>query len=75
MEVTRVLRPGGRLVLGIGDPNGMAKRPFTEYGFTLRPISDVVQKVSDAGLSVVDHRRVGSDAEAFHPVIAETASS
>jgi ubiquinone/menaquinone biosynthesis C-methylase UbiE len=74
-EIARVLRPGGRLVLGIGDPTGMAKRPFTKYGFTLRPISDVVQRVSEAGLSVVDHRRVGTDPEAFHLVIAERSTT
>src|SRR5262245_58322840 len=37
-ELARVLRPGGRAVVGIGDPEAMAGMPFTSYGFTLRPV-------------------------------------
>ncbi|MFC9994283.1 class I SAM-dependent methyltransferase [Nocardia sp. NPDC127526] len=51
-ELVRVVRPGGRLVIGIGDPDAMAKMPFTPYGFTLRPVSEVVDALEAAGCTV-----------------------
>ncbi|MGS2807814.1 methyltransferase domain-containing protein [Nocardia sp. MW-W600-9] len=51
-ELARVLRPGGVAVIGIGDPDAMAKMPFTPYGFTLRPVADVVAALAAAGLTV-----------------------
>lgn len=51
-ELARVLRQGGIAVIGIGDPEAMAKMPFTPYGFTLRPVADVVAALSGAGLTV-----------------------
>ncbi|MFD5175751.1 methyltransferase domain-containing protein [Nocardia sp. NPDC058379] len=51
-ELARVLRPGGAAVVGIGDPDAMAKMPFTPYGFTLRPVAEVVAALSGAGLTV-----------------------
>lgn len=51
-ELARVLRPGGAAVVGIGDPDAMAKMPFTPYGFTLRPVVEVVAALSGAGLTV-----------------------
>ncbi|MFE3542079.1 methyltransferase domain-containing protein [Nocardia sp. NPDC059177] len=51
-ELARVLRPGGTAVIGIGDPEAMAKMPFTPYGFTLRPVAEVVAALTAAGLRV-----------------------
>lgn len=51
-ELARVLKAGGAVVVGIGDPEAMAKMPFTPYGFTLRPVEDVVAALTAAGLSV-----------------------
>ncbi|UGT52657.1 methyltransferase domain-containing protein [Nocardia asteroides] len=51
-ELARVLKPGGAVVVGIGDPAAMAKMPFTPYGFTLRPVDDVVAALTAAGLTV-----------------------
>ncbi|MDT5185605.1 MAG: arsenite methyltransferase [Mycobacterium sp.] len=36
-ELARVLRPGGRAALGIGDPDVMARLPFTSYGLPFAP--------------------------------------
>jgi hypothetical protein len=44
--------PGGRFVLGIGDPDAMAKIPFTTHGFRLRPLTTVEAALAKAGLAV-----------------------
>ena len=51
-ELARVLRPAGRAVVGIGDPEVMHKLPFTEHGFTLRPVSEITAALTDSGLEV-----------------------
>ena len=70
-ELARVVRPGGRVVLGVGDPAAMAKMPFTKHGFVLRPISEVVESLRLAGLELVEDRRVGEGSEAFHVLVTE----
>lgn len=68
-EIARVLRPGGRAVIGMGDPVAMADMPFTAHGFLIRPVADVVEKLAAAGLTLSDHRRVGDDERAYHLLI------
>lgn len=53
-EFARVLRPRGRVVIGIGDPDGMAQMPFTQYGFRLRPVAEVIAALEAHGLVVED---------------------
>ncbi|MRH89848.1 methyltransferase domain-containing protein [Nocardia sp. SYP-A9097] len=53
-EFARVLSPRGRVAIGIGDPDGMAKMPFTQFGFRLRPVAEVVAALEAAGLVVED---------------------
>jgi arsenite methyltransferase len=74
-ELRRVLAPGGRLAIGIGDPDHMKDLPFTPYGFNLRPVDDVVRQLATAGLTLTDHRRLGptegpAHLRAFHVLIA-----
>ena len=69
-EVRRVLRPGGRLVVGLGDPEAMARMPVTREGFRLRPVGTVIDALGAAGLVVVEHRRVGRGEDAVHLLIA-----
>jgi ubiquinone/menaquinone biosynthesis C-methylase UbiE len=52
-EVGRVLRPGGRLVVAVGDPEEMTRMAVTAYGFRLRPVEDLVGAMTAAGLSGV----------------------
>ncbi|WP_433574728.1 class I SAM-dependent methyltransferase [Nocardia brasiliensis] len=54
-ELVRVLRPGGRLIIGIGDPAAMADLPHTMYRFILRPISLISTALEHQGCSV-SHR-------------------
>ncbi len=73
-ELVRVLRPGGRAVLGIGDPDAMARLPFTAYGFELRPIAETVVALREAGFKDIEQRSVGEVAMPYHLLTARTAS-
>jgi SAM-dependent methyltransferase len=55
-ELTRVLRPGGRAVIGIGDPDVMARLPFTKHGFTIRPVAEIAAALQNSGLQVGQRR-------------------
>ena len=55
-ELARVTAPSGRIVVGVGDPDTMAKLPFTGHGFRLRPIPEVINALQSAGLTVQDRR-------------------
>ncbi len=68
-ELARVLRPKGRLVIGIGDPEAMAKMPFTSHGFTLRPVSDVLAALRNSGFTVED-KPLRNGAVPFHLLLA-----
>jgi len=70
-ELARVLSPAGRLVLGFGDPMAMAREPVTAHGFRIRPVAEVEAALTTAGLTLLDHRRVGSGPDAFHLLVAE----
>lgn len=59
-EFGRVLRPGGRVVIGIGDPDAMEEMPFTGHGFHLRSIPELEGSIVAADLELADHRRVAS---------------
>lgn len=65
-EMARVVRPGGRLVLGLGDPTAMGRLPFTAHGFHLRPIEAVVTAAASAGLALEEHRLIGAGDDAYH---------
>jgi arsenite methyltransferase len=56
-ELARVLRPGGRVAIGIGDPEVMAKLPFAAHGFTIRPVGEIVAALQNSGLQV-DQQRI-----------------
>ena len=55
-ELARVLRPGGRAVIGIGDPDVMARLPFTSHGFTIRPVDEIGAALQNSGLQVEQRR-------------------
>lgn len=68
-ELARVLRPGGRAVLGVGDPDAMARLPFTDYGFTLRPIAEIVAALKGAGFADVEQSRLDEVAIPHHLLV------
>jgi arsenite methyltransferase len=55
-DLARVLRPGGRAVIGIGDPDVMARLPFTAHGFTIRPVGEIAAALQNSGLQVEQRR-------------------
>ena len=68
-ELARTLAPSGRVVVGIGDPGMMRRIPTTPFGFTIRPVDDVVATAKSAGLLLQDHQRVGQGDEASHLLV------
>ncbi|WP_185976268.1 class I SAM-dependent methyltransferase [Mycolicibacterium sp. 018/SC-01/001] len=70
-EFARVLRPGGRLVLGVGDPSQMSKMPFTRHGFRLRPVDELLPVIHEAGLRTTEDKRVGAGEGAFHLLVCD----
>jgi arsenite methyltransferase len=72
-ELARVLRPGARAVLGVGDPDAMARLPFTAYGFKLRPIEQVIAALRTAGFVDVENRRLADVAIPHHLIVARAS--
>ena len=70
-----MLRPDGRVVVGLGDPEAVARMAVTGEGFLLRPVTEVVEALRAAGLVAGDHRRVGGGDDAFHLLVATPAQS
>lgn len=69
-EVTRVLAPGGRFVLGVGDPELMGRaRMLTDNGFRIRPIAELEAALTGAGLAVLRHERFAHSGLGFHLLV------
>ena len=68
-EIARVLRPSGRAVIGLADPDAMASMPLTAQGFRLRPVDEVIHLLREAGLPDVRHERLGDGDHAYHLLI------
>jgi arsenite methyltransferase len=70
-EIARVLRPGGRVVIGIGDPERMRSDSITQHGFRLRPVEQVAGLLQAAGFSAPTDRLVDEGERGFHLLVAE----
>lgn len=70
-ELARVLKPSGQLVIGLGDPNQMARQPVTAHGFRIRPLAEVINALLAASLEVDQHRPIGSGRNLFHLLVAQ----
>jgi hypothetical protein len=64
-EIARILRPTGRAVLGVGDPDFMATLPFTKERVQLRPLPEVLEIVRAAGFDVATTYELGPAARHF----------
>jgi len=74
-EFARVLRPGGRLVVGVFDPDSMQRMPVVEHGFRVRPTEEITAVLEAAGLAQTRHLRVGRGPDAYHLLLASPAAS
>lgn len=70
-ELARVLVPGGRVVIGIRDPEQMDRMRVPRHGFRVRPVDDVEAALTQDGLELLERRRVGAGAMAAHLVLAQ----
>ena len=70
VELARVIKSTGRLVVGLADPEVMARLPFTGQGFHLRPVPDVIDALRSTGL-VVEHHQISNDADAPHLLVGQ----
>ncbi|MEV6136290.1 hypothetical protein AB0L63_09545 [Nocardia sp. NPDC051990] len=52
-----------------GDPDAMAKMPFTAHGFTLRPVAEVIAALEGAGCTV-DNRQAPNPPIPHHLLVA-----
>jgi arsenite methyltransferase len=68
-ELARVLKPSGRVVVGIGDPQMMARMPTTPFGFTIRQPDAIAAVAKTAGLVLQDHKRAGVGEQAAHLLV------
>ena len=71
-EIARVLRPGGRFVLGVGDPDLMGRsRMLTDNGFRIRPLAELESALGAAGLGLRKHEQFGYRDLGFHLLVTE----
>ena len=68
-ELARVIARPGRVVVGIGDPEMMARIPTTPFGFTIRSVNEVVAVAKSAGLVLQEHGRAGRGEQAAHLLV------
>jgi arsenite methyltransferase len=74
-EIARVLRPTGRAVIGVADPDWMASMPVTAHGFRLRPIDELVNRLHQAGFAEVRDVAVERDERPFRLLVAGAKDS
>ncbi len=73
-ELARILKNSARAVIGIGDPDAMEKKSFTAHGFRLRSAADIETALNRAGLTLIEHRRVGEGRIPAHLLVTTPRS-
>jgi arsenite methyltransferase len=74
-EVARALAPGGRIVVGIGDPDAMRQNPVTRHGFRLRTVDEVIETLISSGLTFEKDVPLGAGPLKFHLLVAGSGSA
>lgn len=73
-DLARVVRPGGRAVLGVADPDQMAVAPVvTPDVFTVRPIAQVLVALERAGFDPIERVDASRGIRRFHLLVATVA--
>ena len=70
-ELSRVLAPGGRGVLGTADPEWLASQPFAR-SFVVRPVDEIVDSLEDSGFEVVE-KTIGRGAAPYVLLVCHQA--
>ena len=47
------LRPGGKVVLGVRSAHSLRAAPFTEFGFHIRELEDIIRSLNRAGFTAI----------------------
>jgi len=50
------LKPGGRVVFGVRSSHALKAMPFSEFGFHVRGLEDIIAQLNDAGFSDITAR-------------------
>lgn len=69
-ELVRVLKGSSRAVVGLRDPEEMAKMALTAHGFRLRSVEEVRRALEAAGRSLEGHRRASEGRHTFEVLVA-----
>jgi arsenite methyltransferase len=81
-ELRRTLKASSRAVIGIADPDWMARdmgsadlrdQSVTTYGFRLRSVSAITDALAHAGLILEEHRRGGQRPHPYHLLVVRPA--
>lgn len=70
-EFARVLKPGGRLVIGVTDPDAMSRMPVTAHGFRLRSVADLLAAMDAAGFARTRSDRLPRGGVGRHVLVGE----
>jgi arsenite methyltransferase len=65
-EVFRVLRPGGRLVVGVVDPDLQGRLPGIRDAVLIRPIAEIGAAIENAGFDHAEHHERAMGRFRFH---------
>lgn len=68
-ECARVLRPSGRLAVGISEPEAMRHNPLVGDSFQIRPVDEVVAAAASVGLGLAERCRAGDTRFAPHVLV------
>ena len=69
-KIQRILKPGGKLVLGFEDKAELEKRPLDPSVFSMYDKNDVEQLLTDAGFSDVEIKSKKTNSAIVHCAVA-----
>ena len=68
-EMARVLKPSGSGVLGVADPEWLARQTFAAHGFIVRPLEEVIATATRAGLHATVERLTDPESQLSYNLV------